>query len=544
VGRCYVVGDCEIRPDERRVLAGGKPAALGARAFDMLICLIERRDRVVTKDELMELVWPGSVVEENNLTVHMSSLRKVLGPQAVATIPGRGYRFTMDVAECDTGGREAPAAARIAEAVAAPAAARVAGDVELSLPDKPSIAVLPFDNLGGDPEQECFIDGIVEDIIIELSRFRSLFVIARNSSFSYKGQAVDVRRVASELGVQYVVEGSIRRAANRIRVTAQLIDATTGVQLWAERYDRALEHVFAVQEELALAIVAAIAPQIEAFEFRRVRGARLGNLNAYELAMRARDSARQADKEATAAAHDDALRLANEAVTIDPACGMALGTIAYLHWRQLWIGSATSETDAVRDGLAAARCALNVDGSDHAAHLWKGMLLLFSGEADAGMADLRRAHELNPNDALTLSLLGQHEAGAGDAQAGIRHATDALRLSPRDPLRWSFVNSLSWAYLAAGDYEKAVELAQRAVGDAPNFYPPRLCLVVSRIGRGEIAEAKAEFPALRDLAPRAVAARLDGRWNYADPRLVRRITTFLRVAAGLEPPKAAADALR
>lgn len=544
MGRCYVVGECEIRPGERRVLSRGKPAALGARAFDMLICLIERRDRVVTKDELMAFVWPEAVVEENNLTVHMSSLRKVLGAAAVATIPGRGYRFTMDVAERDTGGQPAPAARHIAEAAVVAPAATAAGDVDLALPDKPSIAVMPFDDLGGEPGQKCFTDGVVEDIITELSRFRSLFVIARNSSFSYRGQAVDVRRIASALGVRYVVEGSIRAAADRIRVTAQLIDATTGVHLWAERYDRAPEGMFAMQEELALAIVAAVAPQIEAFEFQRVRGARVGNLSAYGLAMRARDAARHADKEATASAEDDALRLANEALAIDPACGTALSTIAYLHWRRLWIGSSVSQAEVVRDGLDAARRALNIDGSDHAAHLWKGMLLLFSGQAAAGLADLRRAHELNPNDALTLSLLGQHEAGAGDAPLGIRHATDALRLSPRDPLRWSFLNSLSWAILAAGDYEKAVELAQRVIGDAPNFYPPRLCLVVSQVGRGQIAKAKAEFATVRTLAPHVVAARLEGHWNYGDRALVRRFTTFLRIAAGAESPQAAAVALR
>ena len=537
VARSYLVGDCEVRPDERRVMTGGEPAALGARAFDLLVCLIERRDRVVNKSELMELIWPGSVVEENNLTVQVSALRKLLGPQALATVPGRGYRFAMQVRETGLDARPAQA-----EVTGSADLAPAPGKIYLPLPDKPSIAVLPFDNLGGDPDQEYFIDGVTEDIITELSRFRSLFVIARNSTFSYKGKAVDVRMVAKELGVRYVVEGSIRRAANRIRVAAQLIDALNGTQLWAEKYDRALEDVFAVQEELTQAIVAAIAPQIESFEFQKVRSVRAGNLNAYEMAMRARDIARRADREAEAVSHDEALRLASEAVAIDPECGTALGTIAYLHWRQVWAGT-TTVSNPIEAGLTAARRAITIDSGDHMAHLWKGMLLMFSDQHDAGLADLRRAHELNPNDALTLSLLGQYAAGAGDSQMGIRHAKDALRLSPRDALRWSFLNSLAWAHFSAGDYASAADSALQSIGEAPRFYPPHLCLVVSWVGLGETALATSEFRVVRDLAPQVVAARIDGHWNISDAGLAQRRTTYLRIAAGLED-SSAANALR
>ena len=537
VARSYLVGDCEVRPDERRVMTGGEPAVLGARAFDLLVCLIERRDRVVNKSELMELIWPGSVVEENNLTVQVSALRKLLGPQALATVPGRGYRFAMQVRETGLDARPAQA-----EVTGTADLAPAPGKIYLPLPDKPSIAVLPFDNLGGDPDQEYFIDGVTEDIITELSRFRSLFVIARNSTFSYKGKAVDVRMVAKELGVRYVVEGSIRRAANRIRVAAQLIDALSGTQLWAEKYDRALEDVFAVQEELTQAIVAAIAPQIESFEFQKVRSVRAGNLNAYEMAMRARDIARRADREAEAVSHDEALRLASEAVAIDPECGTALGTIAYLHWRQVWAGT-TLVSNPIEAGLTAARRAITIDSGDHMAHLWKGMLLMFSDQHDAGLADLRRAHELNPNDALTLSLLGQYAAGAGDSQMGIRHAKDALRLSPRDALRWSFLNSLAWAHFSAGDYASAADSALQSIGEAPRFYPPHLCLVVSWVGLGETALATSEFRVVRDLAPQVVAARIDGHWNISDAGLAQRRTAYLRIAAGLED-SSAANALR
>ena len=526
----YTTGEFEVRPDERRVLLRGEPVALGARAFDVLMCLIAQRERVVTKNELLEQVWPGMVVEENNLTVHVSALRKVFGAQAVATIPGRGYRFVMAL---DEAGGAAPAASAPPPAAVAPVDADAS---RLVLPDRPSIAVLPLDNLSGDPQQDLLIEGLSEDVITELSRFRSLFVIARNSSFSFRGQPRDVRAIAAELGVRYVLEGSFRRAGDRVRVAVQLVDALSATQLWAEKYDRAVQDLFAVQEELTRAIVAAIAPQIEAGEFQKIRAARGRDLNAYTLAMRARDTARRADREGDALARDEALRLAHEAVAIDPGCGVALATIAFVQWQQIWAGSAASPADAAAAGLAAARRAIALDGSDHHAHLWKAMLQLFTHQHAAGLADLQRAHELNPNDALTLSLLGQYLAAEVDPAAGVRHVHDALRLSPRDPLRWSFLNSLAWASFAAFDHAGAVDAASRALGEAPQFPPARLCRVIGQVGLGAIDAARADFEILRALAPQMVATRLAGDWSYANPALVQRATTFLRVAAGLDDP--------
>lgn len=529
MARCYTAGDIEIRPDERCVLVRGSPAALGARAFDVLMLLVEHRDRVVSKSELLEQVWPGLVVEENNLTVHVSALRKVLGPSAVATIPGRGYRFVLPVSEAPQ-----------AQAVVLPAPAATGARIEpaaaeaprLVLPDRPSIAVMPFDNLGADAQQDHVIDGIAEDIITELGRFRSMFVIARNSSFSYKGRAADVRSVARELGVRYVLHGSFRRDAERVRVVATLADALHGTQLWAEKYDRALLDIFALQEELTRAIVAAMAPQVESGEFQFIRTVRSHDLNAYELAMRARDTARRADKAGDADARREALRLAHEAVAIDPGCATALATIAFVQWQQIWAGSAEVPEAAAAEGLAAARAAIALDSADHHAHLWKGMLLIFTHQHAAGLSDLRRAHELNPNDALTLSLLGQYLACELDPAAGVKHAHDALRLSPRDPLRWSFFNSLAWALFAARDHAGATAAAQQAIGEAPQFPPAWLCLVLSQVGAADLAGAHASFVALQALAPELVAARLAGEWNYAHPGLVQRATRFLRSAAG------------
>ena len=532
-----VFNGCRLSRNRRELLIEGAEARIGARAFDLLLALIERRDRLVGKDELLEIVWPGVVVEENNLVVQVSTLRKLLGHKVITTVAGRGYRFTMAIAE--------PASADPAEQSSAPANANAnanpnaQAEADLPLPAKPSIAVLPFDNLGEDPEQTYFIDGVTEDIITELSRFRSLFVVARNSSFSYRDKAVDVRTIARQLGVRYVVEGSLRRAGNRIRVSAQLIDALSGGHVWAERYDRAVQDVFAVQTELARAIVTAVAPQIESVEFERARSVRPANLAAYELAMRARDVGRRADKEYGGRRHDDALQLAEQAIAIDAQCCSAWVALAYLRWRQVWAGMAEPHDEVLELGLTAARQAIAIDGADHTAHLWKAMLQIYAGQHQLGLADLRRAHELNPNDALTLSLLGQYEAAAGRAETGIRHVLDALRLSPRDALRWSFLNSLAWAHFEAADYAAATDAAVRSIDEAPGFFPPRLCLVLSQVGAGDTALAMADFHRLREMAPQAIDQRMGGKWNGSSAEAAARRTRFLRIAAGHEAAPAA-----
>ena len=286
--------------------------------------VIEKPDGTIYGDgvniaaRLEGLAEPGGITISDSVRIavkgKLAASFEDRGEQAVKNIPDpvRTYRVRAQGA---TQGQAKPAAG--------------AGEIDLSLPDKPSIAVLPFANMSGDPEQEYFTDGITEDILTELSRFHSLFVIARNSSFSYKGKSVDVRSVAKELGVRYVLEGSIRKSANRIRVTAQLIDALTGNHLWAEKYDRVLEDIFAVQEEVTRAIVAAIAPHIETSEMDRSRGARPGNLSAYEVAMRGWAAAQKAFGEGNRSSRDEAIQLAREALAIDPRCGAALRTLAF-----------------------------------------------------------------------------------------------------------------------------------------------------------------------------------------------------------------------
>lgn len=508
-------GRFELLTAERRLLDGGVPVSLGSRAFDLLATLVEHRDRVVSKNELLRLVWPGVVVEENNLTVHMSTLRKVLGADAVSTVTGRGYRFAMPVSTARSRQSHSPAVPTDPKA--------------LTLPDKPSIAVLPFAHLGGDPAHEDFIDGITDELITGLSRFHSLFVISRNSVFTYKGRAVDVRTVAHELGVRYVLEGSVRREGPRVRVAARLIDAVSGKQIWAERYDHLLEDVFRLQDEVARAIVAAMAPHIETSEIGRVRSAPPTSVTACEIAQRAWARAREGLSRSSHAARDEAIALARQALAVDPRSSAAFNAIVDAQSWHIYFDTAVSAEVALAEGLDAAAQALAIDSADHLAYSGRGWLTLVGGRLTEAMADLRRSLELNSNDSLTLARLGMCESVSGEPARGTRRCLEALRLSPRDPARFHLLANLAWAHFASRSYADALDAARQSLREA-DFAGARLCMVLSLVGQGELKRASAELQALRRIAPAMVAARLKGVWLALDPEVRQREVEFLRTA--------------
>src|SRR6266566_659129 len=265
---------------QRKLARDGEPVQLASRAIDILCVLASAKREVVSKDDLMAQVWPGVIVEENNIQVHVSALRKALergksGQSCLVTVPGRGYGLI---------GIEPSSPATVSD---------VGAGRELDLPDRPSIAVLPFQNMSGDIEQEYFADGVVEEIITALSRFSSLFVIARNSSFTHKGRAVDVKQVGRELGVRYVLEGSIRKTPDRVRITGQLINTSNGAHLWADRFDGALSDILDLQDHLTSQVVAAIAPKLEKAEIERAKRKATQNLDAYDYFLRGMESLHQ-----------------------------------------------------------------------------------------------------------------------------------------------------------------------------------------------------------------------------------------------------------
>lgn len=499
------LGRFDILPASRLLLQDGQPLAIGGRAFDLLLALVQRAGEPVGKDELLTRAWPGVVVEENNLTVQVSALRKLLGADAVVTVPGRGYQLAL-----------------VPQAF--PGTASPAAD------ERPSIAVLPFAN-GGTHADEPLCDGVTEDVITELSRFRFLTVLSRNTSFSFKGQATPPRRAARELGVRYVLEGSLRRAGEQVRVHAQLADARTGMQVWSERYDAALGDIFALQEELARAIVSSIAPQIDLSERSRAHRTGPGDLTAYELALRAWALLRTPESGDGSERRARASALAHEALALDPDSALAIRTIAWGAMTQLWMDPRPESVQAAEAAMALTDRVIAADNRDHHAYFFRGLLQMMLRRHETALLDLRRAHELNPNDAATLSYLGYAHASCGDAAQGLHLARRALDLSPRDPQRHLLLGQVASCAFIAGDDAQAASLALQATVDAPWFPGPWITLATSRAALGDLAGARAAVEHLRAIAPALLASRLRGEWIGSDRIWHDRALALLRRAA-------------
>jgi len=440
------------------LLRNNTPVAVGYRGLKLLTALVERPGEILSKAELLEAAWPGRAVEEGNLTVQIAQLRKLLGSadggEWIATVPRVGYRFTGAVKQLRSGKPE-----------------------PLPLPDKPSIAVLPFTNVSEEAKQQSFADGLTEDLITDLSRISSLFVIARNSAFAYKGKAMDVRRIAEELGVRYLLTGSARRAAGRVRINAQLVDAASGEPLWAERFDRSLEDIFAVQDEVTARIVEALLGRLRIPPPRN----RPRNLEAYELCVRARklmDDSPQSAREA----HLMLMR----AVALDPEFAEAYRWLALNHWMG-WIHSG-GPTDATRRiALELAQRAVTLDPDDAGCRWVLAYLLAYDRRFAEADAEFAKAIELHPNEADAWAALSDITVLAGRVEEGLQHIRTAFRLNPF-PTSWYYL-TLGQAQYAAGDYEAAVETLSR---DETYRTSSRRFLAASLAQLGRLDDARAE----------------------------------------------------
>ncbi|MFO0990859.1 MAG: adenylate/guanylate cyclase domain-containing protein [Hyphomicrobiales bacterium] len=334
--------------------------------------------------------------------------------------------------------------------------------------DKPSIAVLPFTNMSGDPEQEYFSDGITEDIISGLARLHWLFVIARNSSFTFKGNAVDVKRVGQQLGVRYVLEGSVRKAGERVRITSQLIDAGTGAHIWTDRFDGALSDIFVLQDRVTASVVGAIGPKLRKVEIERARAKPTENIGAYDLFLRAL----ALHNTLTVEAYEEALRLLDRAVVIDPEYASAYGLAAYCHLRQLQRGWGASAVPGIEKGIRSARLAAEL-GQDDPEALWMAGLVLamLAGESEGGLGLIERSMILNPNSAGAWMASGMAHAYRGESTIAIDHLDHAAQLSPLDPLAYLFWYGTAFAHFAASRYSEATGWVDRSLRAAPNYMP-------------------------------------------------------------------------
>jgi adenylate cyclase len=379
----------------------------------------------------------------------------------------------------------------------------------LALPDKPSIAVLPFENMSGDPDQDYFADGMVDEITTALSRFKFLFVIARNSSFTYKGKVVDIKQAGRELGVRYVLEGSVRKAAGKVRIIGQLIDAATGMHLWADRFEGDLSDIFALQDRMTESVVSAIAPKMFQTEIDlAVR--RSNNLSAYDLCLRASSNSKSWTRGGLA----EALRLASRALEIDPRYGRAATIAGDCHLGNVHQGWAADPKSEIAEGLRLLRLALSIDGNDYMALSMLGRATaFFLGDFDTAREMVDRAVALNPNASNAWEQRGWTYVVAGQPEEAIRSFERAVRLSPLDLFLFSTFAGMSAAFIGVGRFDEAVTAAKHALQKNPTFSVAYRCLAAALAHLGREAEAREAAAGLLELEPSfRISEWTAGRW--------------------------------
>jgi len=511
----YLFEDFALDSNRRELCRGSIVVAIAPQAFDLLEYLIRNRGRVLSKDDLIASIWDGRIVSESALSTCVNAVRSAINDtgetqRLIRTIPRKGMRFVGNVRE-----EQQPEAITLGAGLER---------LVLPLPDKPSIAVLPFQNMSGDSEQEHFADGTVEEIITALSRFSSLFVIARNSSFIYKGRAVDVKQVGRELGVRYVLEGSVRKAGTQVRITSQLIDAATGAHLWADRFDGCLADIFDLQDQVALGVVGAVVPKLEQAEINRAKRKPTDSLDAYEYFLRGMASFNQRSRQAI----DEALRLFYSAIERDAEFAPAYSMAAWCYcWRKInqWT------TDRVKETAETARLARRAAelGPDDAVVLSQAAHALANvvGDLDEALSFVDRAMALNPNLAGGWYASGWIRVFRGEPETAIEHFARAMRLSPLDPQMIRMQAGTAFAHLLAGRYDEASSWAEKAVWAQNNYTTPIRIAVASHGLAGRVAEAKKALARLLELDPTTRIA------NFKEWAPLHRSEDLARLEEGL-----------
>lgn len=489
-----VFDDCVLDLDRRELSRASQSVAMAPKVFDLLVYLAGHGERVVSRDDLIDAVWAGRIVSESTLASHINAVRKAVGDdgrqqRVIRTVARRGFRFVAEVRKTDALAEGGPTDAGRSDDAPALAPA---------LPAKPSIAVLPFVNLSGDAEQDYLADGVVEDIIAALSQYRWLFVVARNSSFTYKGRAVDIKQAGRELGVRYLLEGSWRTADTRVRITCQLIDATTGANHWAGRFEGVLGDIFALQDEITEAVVGAIAPQLERAEIERARHKPTGSLDAYDYYLRGMARLHQGAREAI----DQALPLFHQAMASDPEFASACAMAAWCHcWRKIngWMSDRPRE---VAEGIRLARRAVELGRDDAVALTRCGHALgHLAGDVAGGIALVDRALMLNPNLAAAWFLGAFLRLWQGETEEALASFTHAMRLSPLDPELYRMQAGTAAAHLFLGHFDTAAAWAEKAQRELPSLLLAAAILAASHALAGRIDEARRALETVRRLDP-------------------------------------------
>jgi TolB-like protein/Flp pilus assembly protein TadD len=514
----FFFDDYVLDTDRRELRRSSDPIAMEPQVFDLLEYLVRNRDRVASRDDLLAAVWNGRIVSESTLSSRIYAARSAVGDDGdtqrlIRTLPRKGVRFVAEVRE----GEARP----IAVAAAAVAAAQP--------PTVPTIAVLPFDNMGGDADGGHFADGVTEEIIMALARCSGMTVIARNSSFTYRGRAVDVRQVGRDLGAGYVLEGSVRRSGNTVRITAQLIDATSGAHLWADRFDGDMRDIFEVQDRIAEYAVGVIEPRMRFAEAERVRRKPPENLTAYELRLKAMALA----SEYTESAMREAIVALEQALKVDPHDALSMAMAAYYRAQCDFQGWRKVSDTAGEEALQLAWKALATDDQDgNVQWLCAFAIWTFGRDAERARQLFRRSLEINPNNAIAHTLAGWVETAIGNPEGGLRLIERSLRLNPRHPRGWFMSAGMAVSLIAEKRFEEAVTWGERALVQNRRSAVALRALAVALHATGRHDRSRQIVQELLQVEPRLTVSTLQKRLPFVDADLMRTYTEALR-ASGL-----------
>jgi TolB-like protein len=509
----YLFEECVLDTDRRELRRGANLVTVEPQVFDLLVHLIRHRDRVVSKNDLLASVWHGRAISDSALFSRINAARNAVGDTGerqtlIKTLPRRGVRFVGAVREEDCSPAEA------APHKPSPGFA-----------DRPSIAVLPFVNLSGDPEQDYFIDGVVEDIITALSRNRTFFVIARNSSFTYKGKSVDTKQVAQELGVRYILEGSVRRSGNRVRVTGQFVEAESGHHLWADRFDGDLVDIFDLQDQLVTSVVGAIAPQLEKAEIDRAKLEMTGDLAAYDFYLRGLASWNRWTREENA----KALQLFNAAIAKDGDFSTPYGLAASCHHFAKANGWASSFDEKEISRLVER--AVDVGTDDAVALCWAGHVhAYFFRDLDRALLLIDRALNLDVNLAAAWQRSGWVRGYAGDFDGAIESLNKAIRLNPLDPRVFLTQSAMAFAHFIAGRDDDAARWAAMALRVKPNWLPALRMAIAANAMRGHDEASKQALNAYLGFDSTITIGKLCGYYPFRRKTDRQRLIAAMRKA--------------
>ena len=510
--------------DRRELRRSSDPIPIEPQVFDLLEFLVRNRDRVASRDDLLAAIWNGRIVSESTLSSRIYAARTAVGDDGAAqrlirTLPRKGIRFVAEVREGADANARAPAAQ----------AEGLSQETQVDGSSLPTIAVLPFDNLSGDPDGGYFADGMTEEIIMSLARCSGMTVIARNSSFTYRGRAVDIRQVGRELGAGYVLEGSVRRSNDTVRITAQLIDATNGAHLWADRFDGSMQDIFELQDRIAECAVGVIEPKMRYAEAERAHRKPPENLTAYDLRLRAM----ALSGELTEPAMAEAIRTLERALELEPNNALVMAMAAYYRAQcnfQGWkIESDTIAEDALRLAWNAVAIA-NQDGNVQ----WLAAFAIWTFARDVERARelFRRSLEINPNNALAHTFAGWIENANGNPSGGRRLIERSIRLNPRHPRAWFMFAGMAISYIAEKRFEEAVTWGERALVQNRRSAVALRALAVALHASGNVDRAKQIVRELRIVEPHLKVSDLRSRLPYVDAELVQIYMDNLR-GAGL-----------